>query len=317
MITPDNYKIRPDDKTEPVVASDETSEVKKPKKAANARKEFKEVLSEKKENLENSDLSISDEDTSETAPLMSLFNRPKTKKEENLEMRVKDVSYDEPKTPPLVEKPLVPTEVKLTKAESHLPLPKESIEEKPSSMMEEIDSLAKKGKFNSEYATSQPDIAAIMPNISSTDQVQVQRVNLNVAQKVEQVVPVASPIHNIVVDLIDKLMIVKSAGQTDTVVTLNTPGLFKGTIVVISEFDTANGQLNLAFENLKGEAKILLDSLPNREALLQVLSKEGYTVQQFITTTIIEHPPITADQTGEDQNRRGEQENPEQDKRQR
>ncbi len=82
MYSPDNFfKIRADNKTENTsVTSNETSGVK-PKKAANARKEFKEVMGEKKDNLEDSEMAISDNEETKETPLMSLFSQPKTKKE--------------------------------------------------------------------------------------------------------------------------------------------------------------------------------------------------------------------------------------------
>lgn len=151
------------------------------------------------------------------------------------------------------------------------------------------DSLAKKGQVNLQFSESQPDISYINPNQTLTP---VNPINLVANDKIEQTAPVASPIQDIVVELIDKLTIIQTKGQTDTVVTLNSPGIFKGAIVVMSEFDTANGQLNLTFENLTSQAKNLLDSLPNRDALLTILSEKGYMVQSFVTTTITLHQPI-------------------------
>lgn len=168
----------------------------------------------------------------------------------------------------------------------------------------EVDTLAKKGKVNLQFSESQPDISYINPN-----QTPVNPINLAANAKIEQTVPVTSPIHDVVVELIDKLTIIQTKGQTDTVVTLNSPGLFKGAIVVMSEFDTANGQLNLSFENLTSQAKNILDSLPNREALLNVLSERGYMVQSFVTTTITVHQPIIS-QEAESQFGKARQDNP-------
>lgn len=168
----------------------------------------------------------------------------------------------------------------------------------------EVDSLSKKGKVNLQFSESQPDISYINPN-----QTPVTPINLVANAKIEQTVPVTSPIHDVVVELIDKLTIIQTKGQTDTVVTLNSPGLFKGAIVVMSEFDTANGQLNLSFENLTSQAKNVLDSLPNREALLNILSERGYMVQSFVTTTITLHQPIIS-QEAESQFGKARQDNP-------
>lgn len=148
------------------------------------------------------------------------------------------------------------------------------------------ETLAKKNKFNTQYTQEQSDLSFVNP---LGQQNSIQTVTQAGAEKISGV---ASPIHDIVAELIDKLTIIKTQGQTDTSVTLNMPGMFKGTIIVISQFESAPNQLNLAFENLTQQAKLVLDSLANRETLITSLSKEGYTIQAMTTTTIIEHTPI-------------------------
>lgn len=145
---------------------------------------------------------------------------------------------------------------------------------------------SQKNKFNIQYTQEQPDLSFVNP-LSQYNS--IQAVHHTSPGKIGSV---TSPIHDIVTELIDKLTIIKTQGQTDTSVTLNMPGIFKGTIIVISQFESAPNQLNLAFENLTQQAKLLLDSLANRETLLASLSKEGYTVQNMTTTTIIEHHPV-------------------------
>lgn len=151
-----------------------------------------------------------------------------------------------------------------------------------------------KKKFNSEYGLHSPDISYLDPNAMGA--IANTSVNAITSEKLQQTAPVASPIHDIVTELIDKLVRVETKGQTDTIVTIHKPGVFKDAIIVISEFKSANGSLNLAFENLKNEAKALLDSQPNREALLEALKEKGYTVNQMVTTTITEHKLPTAAQ---------------------
>jgi|GEM_PF-2460266 len=170
----------------------------------------------------------------------------------------------------------------------------------------ESDPLTKKDKFNFQYTTAQADISYLNPN-SSVDA--VNPINLATNIKVEQKVPLGSPIHDLVVELIEKLTIVQLKGQTDTIITLNNPGVFKGVIIVMSQFDTANGQLNLAFENLTSQGKALLDNLASRDSLINILSEKGYMVQSFITTTITEHKPIISTQA-ESQFSRAREDNP-------
>jgi len=184
---------------------------------------------------------------------------------------------------PVDSDPVTGTEEEQTQIFQNLAERLASKEEKGSG---EHDSSSQKNKFNTEYTQEQPDLSFVNP-LSQYNS--VQSINQVTTEKIGSV---TSPIHDIVTELIDKLTIIKTQGQTDTSVTLNMPGMFKGTIIVISQFESAPNQLNLAFENLTQQAKLLLDSLANRETLLNSLSKEGYTIQNMTTTTIIEHAPI-------------------------
>lgn len=181
---------------------------------------------------------------------------------------------------------------------------------------DEVDNMAraKKAKFNSEYGQHSPDISYLDPSSMGIGSALVNAIS---ADKVQQKEPVASPIHDIVTELIDKLVRIETKGQTDTVVTINKPGIFKDAIIVISEFQSANGQLNLAFENLRNEAKNLLDSQPNRDLLFEQLKEKGYVVNQFITTTITEHKPIVSEEAAapNQYNQNPDRDNPDQPKK--
>lgn len=306
-------------------ASSSDSNQVKPKKPVNAQKEFKDVLSEDDESSSGKLLSKDDLEVAEKSSAMFLFSgqldAPKKssglKKAstmsifESASKTAQDKALQASLSANMAEKSDMLTEVKEVKEV------KEEVYESPSvlfgkqSSTDDAKVLAKKGKFNSQYTEAQSDIASINPNanipINPTNQI-----NLNAGAKVEQTTSVNSPIHDIVVELIDKLTIIQTKGQTDTVVTLNMPGAFKGTVVVISEFDTARGQLNLSFENLTVQGKNLIDSLPNREALLVALSERGYIVQTVVATTQLEHRPILSDasQFGKQQPKQGEEGNP-------
>lgn len=301
MINPDNVPVQRNDKA---TAARETSETKT-RKTANSRKEFKEVLDDKQED----DGTVSEKNTPDEQDnsLMSLFSRPPKKEairgdlrsELDQKMLIEEGAILQTKQEVKPKKSIKENRTTTTtKATNH---------EKVDQVEEEIksDSLTRKGQVSSEYTESQPDITFLNPSLnpSAVPLNTVNPINLNIAQKVEQTVSIASPIETVVAELVDKLLIVQTKGQTDTVVTLNAPGSFQGAVIVISEFDSAKGQLNLAFENLKNEAKLLLDSMSNRESLISTLSEKGYIVQQFTTTTIIEHAPLSSDETRGEQDR--------------
>jgi len=332
-MNPDNNTLKVaanTNRSDGVSASSESNQAK-PKKPVNAQKEFKDVLSEEDEGSSGKLLSKDDVEVDEKTSAMLLFSgnlnaKKEVKKASTMsifesagkisEEKASTMSIFEPAGKISEEKALQPSlSANTAEKSSILKEVKEEVHESPSvlfgklSNADEAKVLAKKGKFNSQYSESQGDISIINTNAPITP---TNQINLNAGVKVEQTTSVNSPIHDIVVELIDKLTIIQAKGQTDTVVTLNMPGVFKGTVVVISEFDTAHGQLNLSFENLSVQAKNLIDSLPNREALLVALSERGYIVQTVVATTQLEHRPILSDaaQSGKQQPKQDEEGNP-------
>ena len=322
-MNPDNNTLKVaanTNRSDGVSASSESSQAK-PKKPVNAQKEFKDVLSEDDEGSSGKLLSKDDLEVGEKASAMLLFsgnlNVPKKEVKKTSTMSIFE-SASKTSEDKAIQASL---SANLAEKSDMLQQVKEEAHESPSvlfgklSNADEAKALAKKGKFNPQYNEAQGDISIINTNAPITP---TNQINLNAGAKVEQIASVKSPIHDIVVELIDKLTIIQTKGQTDTVVTLNMPGVFKGTVVVISEFDTAHGQLNLSFENLSVQAKNLIDSLPNREALLVALSERGYIVQTIVATTQIEHRPILSDaaQPGKQQPKQDEEGNPDKEQKQ-
>lgn len=93
----------------------------------------------------------------------------------------------------------------------------------------------------------------------------------------------------IVDQIVDKLYTVQAAGQTNTIIVLKHPPIFEGANVVVTSFNSATKEFNLSFENLRPDAKLLLDN--NVNALKQALEDKGFAnaVHQITTTTEIEH----------------------------
>lgn len=57
-------------------------------------------------------------------------------------------------------------------------------------------------------------------------------------------------LQELVQKMIAEIQQMEMKGKTDTIVTLNNPPLFKGAHLVMTSFDSAKGELNIAFENL-------------------------------------------------------------------
>ncbi|TXI35576.1 MAG: hypothetical protein E6Q59_10740 [Nitrosomonas sp.] len=83
--------------------------------------------------------------------------------------------------------------------------------------------------------------------------------------------------------IVDKLQIVTQGGITDTVMTIKNPPILAGSELVLTSFDTAKGEFNIAFTNLTQAGKALLDS--QQAHLLSALEKQGYVTHIVVTTT--------------------------------
>ncbi|MDB2613777.1 hypothetical protein N9Y92_01295 [Chlamydiales bacterium] len=89
--------------------------------------------------------------------------------------------------------------------------------------------------------------------------------------------------------MIDKMDTMKMNGETDTVVTLKHPPLFKGAQITVKEFSQAKGEFNIAFENLSPQAKHLIDLRASQDSLVNTLSQKGYVIHIVTTNVDIEN----------------------------
>lgn len=271
MFGSDNSQMRIPPKKEDVSyvqRGDGVDETKPKKPPANVRKEFKEVLEE------NDSLA---EQEFDKASKKIVGNKPvKGLEEKGQAMSLFDLSRQTLKN----TKPLKDT---LQKDD----IPVEIVGEDPAEAIARLNGEKTKKNAFDPFAQPQADLTFVNPTGNQVQPIEATTVRI---EKPEMVAS-PSPIQDIVEKLLDKLTIIETKGQTDTTMTLNA-GTFKGAVVVISQFDSANGQLNIAFENLTQQAQRVLDAQPNRDALLIALSEKGYAVQQFTTTTILEHKPV-------------------------
>ena len=145
-------------------------------------------------------------------------------------------------------------------------------------------------KYSDKYVHERPDLASANPFQP------VQPIESNVQTQV-QAPPAKSPLENLrnLQELFDKIadeaVQVKQGGDTSTIITLNKEnGIFSEATVKITESVDAKGQLNITIDNLRPDAKALIDS--NQSSLMLSLERKGYQLQQLITTTEIEIPRI-------------------------
>jgi hypothetical protein len=112
--------------------------------------------------------------------------------------------------------------------------------------------------------------------------------------KIEKGTPESlSKLQEIVEKIIAEVQRMELKGKTDTIVTLNHPPLLKGANLVMTAFDSAKGELNIAFENLSQRAKTFLDSNNHLDLLKLHLEQKGYITHIITTTTLTETKVFT------------------------
>jgi len=191
--------------------------------------------------------------------------------------------------------------------EETLDLPLKSIKQNPALNEETLDSPIKpkqtslfsgliehthKTNFNNE----QPDIASINPlaqnNIPSID-IQISTTTTPAEVKTN--------LQSLINQMIEKVSEMTLSGKTDTSITLKNPPIFEGANIILTSFDSAKGEFNIAFENLTQTAKNILDLKANKDSLVLALEQKGYTVHIVTTTTLIEtRIPTSETNTGTD-----------------
>jgi hypothetical protein len=140
------------------------------------------------------------------------------------------------------------------------------------------------------YISEQPDISYINPMGAIPQVVGEPTITTN---QTKQVLPPAN-IQEIIDQIVDKVYTMNVEGRTDTTITLKHPPMFEGATLVVSAYDSARGEFNIAFENLTPEAKQLLDMRANQESLRNALEEKGYAVH-IVTTTTLEDDHLKAD----------------------
>jgi hypothetical protein len=144
---------------------------------------------------------------------------------------------------------------------------------------------AEKGKLASQFTREQPDLSAINPMAAQQASSPMPSVEAAGTHRPQSIAP---QIQEVIDQIIDKLYIIKIDGRTDTLITLKHPPLFANSNVVITSYDTAKGEFNIAFENLTQAAKQVLDLQDNQNALRFGLEQKGYAVHILTTTTLSE-----------------------------
>jgi hypothetical protein len=160
-------------------------------------------------------------------------------------------------------------------------------------------SFKSKEKPSSEFTREHSDLSYVNP--LSQAQQQQPLVNPMGEAKAADVPRNPAQMKELVDQIVKEMYVVKTGDVTDTVMTIRHPPMFEGAQVKVTSFESARGELNIAFENLTQQAKDILDSRLNRESLLLSLNKEGYNVHILTTSTTEATPLYTAQAEQRDQ----------------
>lgn len=187
-------------------------------------------------------------------------------------------------------------------------------EEFPAANLEGIDQkdLSKKGRVPSQFMQERTDLSFVNPLTTTMDN---KEIHANVG-KVEVVTGINSDLQHLVEKIMDKMVVMQTSGQTDTFISLGKDpqaGIFQGANIILSEFNTANGELNIRFENLTNAAHQLLVLQENQDSLRLALEQKGFVAHIITATTQTETPTFVAESANPQRNR---EDNPQQDPQQ-
>jgi hypothetical protein len=87
----------------------------------------------------------------------------------------------------------------------------------------------------------------------------------------------------LVKEIVAAMQEVHKSDRTEFILTLKN-GIFAGAQLQITEFAHAKGEFNIDFFGLKAEAKALVDSAQNQNALKAEMEHQGFVVHKFTTT---------------------------------
>ncbi len=159
----------------------------------------------------------------------------------------------------------------------------------------------KDNKSSSIYHTEQDDLSYVNPMAVAAMTAQSLEPSANYAPKVEPIHDMDPNLPLLIEQIVKQMYTVQKEGQTDTVMTLQYPPVFKDAKLTLSAFDTAKGQFNITFENLTQQAQKILENQTNKQSLFTALEQKGYNVHIYIATTAqIENVNLPEQQSSHD-----------------
>jgi hypothetical protein len=163
-----------------------------------------------------------------------------------------------------------------------------------------------KNKETSPFNREQPDLSTVNPLATQSN----ATINTHFSTQTEKPVLPVKSLQEIINQMVKEVQSMEAEGKTDTTVTLKYPPVFEGAQLVVTSFDNARGEFNIAFENLTQAAQKLLEAQENKANLLLALEQKGYHVhiitastidEQRLQTSNVEDPHRDRNEEGNDQ----------------
>lgn len=285
MITPDNKQpIRSPSQQQQSASSvgrdsasvDSPGEVSKPKGPPSTNTAFRDVLNKKKESKngllssgQGQGLKGAEEEEEAVAINPSIFELQGKK-----ELKVKGKTQKQEGDAAAASQGLFGADIDKPKSTKAY----DETTENPSAYLAALPDTKTGGGKNFEFSQEQPDISYVNP-FGMMDKAAA------VETKGTQNQPVLQQLHAVVDQILDNMYTLELNGQKDTVFTMKHPPMFAGVDVVISSFQSARGEFNIAFHNLTQAAQQLLSAEANQGVLRHALEEKGYLVHIVVITT--------------------------------
>lgn len=127
------------------------------------------------------------------------------------------------------------------------------------------------------------DLSYLNPNIQSahlSEEAMTSESNIKHSKTIQELVN----------QLVKGIQVIQSQGETSTVVTLSRPPILEDAKVVLTAFESDSKKFNIAFINLKDQAKTFLDQQLARDDLSRALENRGLIVNAITTSTLADIP---------------------------
>lgn len=145
-------------------------------------------------------------------------------------------------------------------------------------------SQSSSSRERTDFVQEKGDLAALNPSITSLNAADDSIGN-------QEQTTGSRAIQEVIDQVVKHIQSIQSQGKTDTIVTLQHPPILQGANLVLTAFEHAQKEFNIAFTNLTSAAKQFLDQQLSKKSLQAALESQGYVVHMLVTSTASEATP--------------------------